>query len=89
MTTGALQGLFEQTMMVLLALAGPILVATLVVGLLISVLQAATQVNEPTLTFVPKLLVAALLFAVAGPWMIDQLLSFTRSIFALVGQVGP
>ena len=87
MTTGALEGLFEQTMVALLSVAGPILASALIVGLIISVLQAATQINEPTLTFVPKLAAATILVVVAGPWMLDQLLSFTRSIFTLVGTV--
>jgi flagellar biosynthetic protein FliQ len=87
MSSGALVGLFEQTMLALLSLAGPILVASLAVGLVVSIIQAATQINEATLTFLPKLLVATLIIVVAGPWMMDQLLGFTRSIFDLSVQV--
>jgi flagellar biosynthetic protein FliQ len=87
MSSGALVGLFEQTMLALLSLAGPILVASLAVGLVVSIIQAATQINEATLTFLPKLLVATLIIIVAGPWMMDQLLGFTRSIFDLSVQV--
>jgi flagellar biosynthesis protein FliQ len=87
MSTGALEGLFEQTLVALLAVAGPILLSSLAVGLVVSVLQAATQINEPTLTFLPKLAVATLIMIVAGPWMLDQLLGFTRSVFDLAAQV--
>jgi flagellar biosynthesis protein FliQ len=87
MSSGALVGLFEQTMMALLAVAGPILAASLLVGLAVSIFQAATQINEATLTFLPKLVVATVIIVVAGPWMMDQLLTFTRSLFTLVAQV--
>ena len=89
MESGALVGLFEQAMVALLSVAGPILVSALVVGLVVSVLQAATQINEPTLTFLPKLAVATLILIVAGPWMLDQLMTFTRSVFDLASQVAP
>ncbi len=87
MSSGSLESLFEQTMLAMLAVGGPILVASLAVGLVVSVLQAATQINEPTLTFLPKLAVSTILFVVLGPWMLDQLLVFTRSVFSLVEQV--
>ena len=87
MTTGSLEGLFEHTLVTILSVAGPLVVSTMVVGLFVSILQAATQINESTLTFVPKLIVAAILMIVAGPWMLDQLLAFTRSIFTLMGTV--
>jgi flagellar biosynthetic protein FliQ len=87
MTSDALVGLFEQTMLTLLATAGPILLGTLAVGLVVSILQAATQVSEPTLTFLPKLAVTALIFIVLGPWMLDRFLAFTRAIFALTETV--
>lgn len=87
MSSGALVGLFEQTMLALIALAGPILVASLVIGLLVSIIQAATQINEATLTFLPKLVATTVIIIVAGPWMLDQILGFTRSIFDLAGQV--
>jgi flagellar biosynthetic protein FliQ len=65
-------------------LAGPVLVATLVVGLALSVLQSATQIQESTLTFVPKLLVAAIVLVVTGAWSLRVLEGFTREIFAMV-----
>ncbi len=64
--------------------AGPVLVATLAVGLVISVVQSATQIQEQTLSFVPKLLVAAVVLVVTGSWCLRVLTGFTREIFARV-----
>ena len=65
-------------------LAGPGLVATLVVGLALSVVQSATQIQESTLTFVPKLVVAAVVLVVTGAWSLRVLEGFTREIFAMI-----
>jgi flagellar biosynthesis protein FliQ len=65
-------------------LAGPVLVSTLAVGLVLSVLQSATQIQESTLTFVPKLVVAAVVLVVTGAWSLRVLEGFTREIFAMV-----
>ena len=65
-------------------LAGPVLVSTLVVGLALSVLQSATQIQESTLTFVPKLVVASVVLVVTGAWSLRVLEGFTREIFAMV-----
>lgn len=67
-----------------LIVAGPILVATLAVGLLISVLQVATQLQEITLSYVPKLLVAALLLILLGPWMIARITDFARGLYLTI-----
>jgi len=64
--------------------AGPILVATLVVGLLVSIVQSATQIQEQTLSFVPKLVVAAVVLVVTGSWCLRVLESFTRELFTSV-----
>lgn len=58
-------------------LAGPMLVGALVVGLVVSVFQAVTQINEATLTFIPKMIVIFLVVILAGPWMIDLLSTYT------------
>jgi flagellar biosynthetic protein FliQ len=68
-------------------LAGPILITTLVVGLALSVLQSATQIQESTLTFVPKLAVAAVVLVVTGAWSLRVLTGFTREIFALIPEL--
>ena len=60
----------QRAMEVVVLLGGPPLLAALAVGLVVSIFQAATQINEATLTFIPKLLVAFLVFVIAGPWML-------------------
>lgn len=67
-----------------LVVAGPILAATLLVGLVISVFQVATQLQEATLSYVPKMLVAALLLIALGPWMIGRLTDFARSLYLVI-----
>jgi len=63
-----------------MVVAAPILIATLVVGVIVSVIQVATQVQEMTLSYVPKLLVAALLLIPLGPWMIERITDFARGL---------
>ena len=62
-------------------LAAPMLLVALVTGLIIGAFQAATQINEQTLSLIPKLLALALTMVVAGPWMLKVLLSYTRELF--------
>jgi flagellar biosynthetic protein FliQ len=70
-------------------LSAPLLIPALVVGLLIGMFQAATQINEMTLSFIPKLAIVGVALVVFGPWMLTTLLSFTRELFenipALIG----
>lgn len=62
-------------------LAGPMLLSALLVGLVISVLQAITQINEATLTFIPKMAIVAIVFLIAAPWMLDVMSQFTVQLF--------
>ncbi|WOJ93313.1 flagellar biosynthesis protein FliQ [Congregibacter variabilis] len=62
-------------------LAGPLLLSALAVGLLIGIFQAATQIQEMTLSFIPKLLALVVALLVAGPWMIQVVVSFSRRLF--------
>lgn len=62
-------------------LGAPILVAALAIGLLVSIFQAITQINEATLTFIPKILVVAVVLVLAGPWMLDLMSRFTIGLF--------
>jgi flagellar biosynthetic protein FliQ len=71
-----------------LVIAGPILAATLIVGLLISVLQVATQLQEITLSYVPKLLTAAVLLIALGPWMITRVTEFARGLYLIIPTLG-
>lgn len=68
-------------------ISGPVLVTTLAVGLALSVVQSATQIQESTLTFVPKLAVAAVVLVVTGAWSLRVLTAFTREIFAMVPEL--
>lgn len=71
-------------------LALPFLAASLVVGLVISIVQAATQIQEMTLTFVPKIVVTGLVMLIAGPWMLDQISAYTTELFREIPQLtGP
>ncbi|UOF92892.1 flagellar biosynthesis protein FliQ [Fodinisporobacter ferrooxydans] len=70
----------EDTLMTVLKVSAPILVFGLVVGLLVSVFQAATQINEQTLSFIPRILAIFLAMLLFGPWMLHVMLDFTRGI---------
>lgn len=61
-------------------LAAPLLISTLVVGLAVSIFQALTQINEQTLTFIPKMIVVAAVLVLAGPWMMDVLTTYTATL---------
>ena len=71
-----------------LIVAAPVLAAALVVGLLISVLQVATQLQEMTLSYVPKLLVAALVLIALGPWMINRITQFAIHTITMIPSLG-
>jgi flagellar biosynthetic protein FliQ len=68
------------------AVGGPIVLASMAIGLFISVFQAATQINESTLTFVPKLILVAAVLMVMGPSMATQITDFTRYVFEMASQ---
>ena len=75
----------EMTMLV----SAPLLIAALVAGLLVSIFQAATQINEMTLSFIPKVLAIFVVLAVAGPWMLGMMTDYMRRLFsAIPGLVG-
>jgi flagellar biosynthetic protein FliQ len=65
-------------------IAGPVLVATLVIGLLVSVFQVVTQLQEMSLSYVPKLVVASVVIAVLTPWMLGRLTGFATSLFNII-----
>jgi flagellar biosynthetic protein FliQ len=71
----------KQTLFLALILTGPPVLTAMLVGLTISILQATTQVQEQTLTFVPKLVGVITVLAVAGPWMLAQLIAFASSLY--------
>lgn len=61
--------------------AAPIMISTLVIGLLVSIFQALTQINEASLSFIPKMLVVGIVLVLAGPWMLDLLTHYTTDLF--------
>ncbi len=77
MTIETIVGISRQTVELVLVLAGPVLLAGLVVGLAVALVQAATQINEMTLTLIPKMLAVVVSLAIFGPWMLQKLVSFT------------
>ncbi|BBL73452.1 flagellar biosynthesis protein FliQ [Methylomagnum ishizawai] len=74
----------RQAMTVTVEISAPLLIATLAVGLVIAVFQAATQINEMTLSFVPKLIVMALILMFAGTWMLQLLIDYTRGLIRAI-----
>jgi flagellar biosynthetic protein FliQ len=79
----------QQGLTMLLMVSAPVLLVVLVVGLVVSVFQAATQINEATLSFVPKIIAAVIALAVAGPWMLTTLVEYIqRTLMALPQAVG-
>ena len=72
----------RQTLFLALILTGPPVLTAMLIGLTISILQATTQVQEQTLTFVPKLISIVLMLALMGPWMLAQLVAFATSIYS-------
>lgn len=81
MTEGYVLTLAQNAAMMALILAGPILLASLLIGSLISLIQAATQINEVTLTFVPKMIGILVVLAILGSWMLQRLIIFTTQLF--------
>jgi flagellar biosynthetic protein FliQ len=79
----------QQGLYMLLLVSAPILIVVLLVGVVISVIQAATQINEATLSFVPKVIAAVLTLAVAGPWMMTTLVEYIqRTLMTIPSVVG-
>jgi flagellar biosynthesis protein FliQ len=79
----------QQGLTMLLMVSAPVLLVILVVGLLVSIFQAATQINEQTLSFVPKVLATVAVLVFVGPWMVTTLVEYLqRSLMAIPGAVG-
>ena len=84
MTNGELADVFYEVFILALKFAGPLLVVSMVVGIAISILQAATQIHEQTLTFVPKLVVIGVMLILMGDTILGGLQNFTMDIFAMI-----
>ncbi|RAH37122.1 MULTISPECIES: flagellar biosynthesis protein FliQ [unclassified Halomonas] len=81
MTPETVMTIAYQGMRVTLLLAGPLLLTALFTGLLVSLFQAATQINEMTLSFIPKILAVFTVLVLAGPWLLGLITTFTRELF--------
>ena len=90
MNTDVVISLATQAMQLALKVALPLLLAGLIVGLLVSIFQAITQIQEQTLAFIPKILAIAAVLVIAGPWMLNLVISYTNDLYSgiphLVGQ---
>jgi flagellar biosynthetic protein FliQ len=86
MTPELVMDIGRQAIEMTMILAGPLLLAALVIGLIISIFQAATQINEQTLSFIPKLLGMFLVLILAGPWMLQMMVDYIRRLFESIPQ---
>lgn len=77
-----------RTMWLTLQISMPVLGVSLLVGLLVSIFQAVTQLQEPTLTFIPKILAVVVVIVVAGPWMLNTMLGFTIELWSGIPAIG-
>lgn len=87
MTPESVMAIGTEAMKVALALAAPLLLAALISGLVVSLLQAATQINEMTLSFIPKILAVVATIIIAGPWMLNLLLDYMRTLFSNLSNI--
>jgi flagellar biosynthesis protein FliQ len=84
MTPENVMDLAHKTLLVTSLISAPLLIIALITGLVIGMLQAATQINESTLSFIPKLLMLVLTLFVAGPWILRMLIDFTHDLYASI-----
>lgn len=87
MTQDQVLTIFKEALWLVLELGGPMLILSIVLGLVISIIQAATQVHEQTLTFVPKLVAIAVILLISGPWMMNILGDFTTRLFETMANI--
>ncbi|MGD8926494.1 MAG: flagellar biosynthesis protein FliQ [Thioalkalispiraceae bacterium] len=80
MTPETIINIFQNTLEVILIILLIVLIPALVVGLIVSMFQAATQINEMTLSFIPKLIVTVLTLMIAGPWLLNLVIEYTRDL---------
>ena len=82
-----LHGVVKDTIVTAIKVGAPILIVVLVLGLIISIIQATTQIQEQTLTFVPKLIATAIVGLMLGNWMLHTVVSFTNRIFDMIARI--
>lgn len=84
MTQGETLTVFKDALWLILKLSAPMLIASILIGLAISIFQAATQIHEQTLTFVPKIIVIAIILVISGSWMLTNLTEFFTYLVSLM-----
>lgn len=82
MTEAYVLSLLQNAVIITLTLAGPVLLVSLLIGTLVSMVQAATQLNEVTLSFIPKMIGIIVVLGVLGSWMLQQIITFTTELFS-------
>lgn len=87
MTPEVVMNIGRQAIEMALILSAPLLLSALVIGLIISIFQAATQINEQTLSFIPKLVGTFLILILAGPWMLQMMVDYIRRLFESIPQI--
>lgn len=87
MTPEVIVNLGQQALQVMMLVSAPLLLTALVVGLLVSIFQAATSINEQTMTFVPKLVVMFIVMILAGPWMLQVMVDYVTRLFSSIPQL--
>ena len=87
MTPELVMNLGRQAVEMTLILAGPLLLSALAVGLIVSIFQAATRINEQTLSFIPKLIATFIALLLAGPWMLQMMVEFIRRLLENIPQM--
>lgn len=87
MTPEMVVNIGQQALQMAILVAAPLLLAALVTGLLVSIFQAATSINEMTLTFIPKLIVMFIVLIISGPWMIETMTDYMARLFSSIPQL--
>lgn len=82
MTPESVMTLGRQAIELTIIVSAPVLLTALIIGLLVSIFQAATQINEQTLTFIPKLVGMFIVMIIAGPWMVNMMVDFIQRLFS-------
>jgi flagellar biosynthetic protein FliQ len=87
MTPESIMSMGQQALLTMLLVSAPLLLAALAIGLVVSIFQAATQINEMTLSFIPKLIGVFVTLVVAGPWMITLLVDYMRRLYSSIPSI--
>jgi len=87
MTETFVLSFFQEAVVIAVILVGPALLASLVVGSLISLFQSATQIQEATLTFIPKIIIVGIVVAFLGSWMLEKLITYTAKVFSMLPEL--